>query len=127
MLRSVPQAQALAQILTKDKSQPPLATHIRKLRLEGCYGFYLSKVFKASTNITHLYLSVNLPGTTQVTALVKGFRDIRPKHLILDDDLKHCNANRTVVNLFEGLIACIAEKAWSLVSCLSDKVLSALT
>ncbi|KAH8829355.1 hypothetical protein DL96DRAFT_1597782 [Flagelloscypha sp. PMI_526] len=114
VLRSPPQAQALSLVLSKDTNQPKLGSYIRKLRLEGCYGAYLSKIFTATCNITHLFLDVHFPASTSVKALVNGLRTVSPKHLILDDNDNGWKMNKGIREVFSCVVQCIESRSWSL-------------
>lgn len=115
VLRSAPQAQALSHVLAKDKNHPSLGTYIKRLRIEGCYGAYLARIFKSSPNITHLFLSINIPAATAVKTLLKGLRQIRPTHLIFDDSGEVGRGNKCIHELLSGVTACIEDKMWPLV------------
>ncbi|KAH8829367.1 hypothetical protein DL96DRAFT_1049533 [Flagelloscypha sp. PMI_526] len=116
VLRSAPQAQALSQALAIDKSQPGLGTYIRSLRLEGCYGAYVSRIFKSSPNIANLHLAVSIPASTSVKTLVKAFTYIRVVDLVLNEGDSTVLLNKATRELFSGLQYCLEKQLWPLES-----------
>ncbi|KDQ60070.1 hypothetical protein JAAARDRAFT_595142 [Jaapia argillacea MUCL 33604] len=82
ILRSKPQAQALAQVFASNKQ---LGTFVQKLRVEGGFGAPMEKIIKASPNITHLYLSMAIYSNDSVSGLSRSLASISPLQLVLYD------------------------------------------
>ncbi|KAJ6490197.1 hypothetical protein DFH09DRAFT_1003634 [Mycena vulgaris] len=102
VLRSKAQAQALAATL---KSNPDLGRFIRKLRVEGGYAISMYKILQASTNITHLFLSLEIVADN-ACGLCRGLPLIDPGHVILHNPLYNA-LSAAAYKLLDTLQKCI--------------------
>ena len=91
VLRSKAQAQALAAAL---KQNQQLGLFIKKLRVEGGYGAFLSEILRRSPALTDIWLSAALWSNESVAGYLKGFQSINPRRLIVVDDYSKSSAVR---------------------------------
>ncbi|KAJ7695754.1 hypothetical protein B0H17DRAFT_426482 [Mycena rosella] len=102
VLRSKAQAQALAATL---KSNPDLGRFIKKLRVEGGFAISMHKILQTSTNITHLFLSLNIV-SDNACGLCRGLPLIDPGHVILHSP-RHYGLSVAAYKLLETVEKCI--------------------
>ncbi|KAF7290720.1 HEME-HALOPEROXIDASE domain-containing protein [Mycena indigotica] len=95
VLRSKPQAAALAHAVVSNKELGP---HIKRLRVEGGYGASMEKVLLSAKNIVALFLCFNhIHGTDSTEGLCRGLSHINPATLIVDDDGQRRNKHLTAL------------------------------
>ena len=111
VLRSKAQAQALAGAL---KQNEQLGRFIRKLRVEGGYGTYVSEILRRSPGLTDIWLSAALYSNESVAGYLKGFQAIDPQNLILVDDYGRTSATRR--KFYDALSEAVRHSWTSLVS-----------
>ncbi|KAF8208588.1 hypothetical protein K438DRAFT_1930226 [Mycena galopus ATCC 62051] len=75
ILRSKAQAKALAALLT---ASPTLGQLIRRLRLEGGYAISVLKILQASSNISDIFLSLDIEAPDNACGLCRGLQLIQP-------------------------------------------------
>ncbi|KAJ7144548.1 hypothetical protein C8R44DRAFT_725474 [Mycena epipterygia] len=108
VLRSTPQAQALAVALKKN---PDLGRFIKQLRVEGGFGLSMHHILKSAPHITDIFLSLHLHSSESSAGLVLGLPLINPKRIIFWDDEDNLLRNKNVANLLSALETCA--KKWS--------------
>ncbi|KAF7317649.1 hypothetical protein MKEN_00852400 [Mycena kentingensis (nom. inval.)] len=101
VLRSAPQAKALARALSKN---PDLARFIKKLRLEGAYGLTLQTVLQQASNISELFISLDIYATDNTEGLCRGLQLINPTRLILHQMNDAQRPNKRFKNLVQALL-----------------------
>lgn len=82
ILRSKAQAYALQRTLRANKA---FGAFIRKLRVEGGYGGAMKTILSLAPKITHIWLSLDLPGSENTTGLCNSLGMINPRRVILQD------------------------------------------
>ncbi|KAH8823848.1 hypothetical protein DL96DRAFT_1615657 [Flagelloscypha sp. PMI_526] len=98
VLRSQPQAHALSIALSKDKSGS-LGSFVACIRVEGTFGASMYTILKNTPKIESIYLSFDLKGANSVASLVRGFKCIRPRHLVVAmEDWHNNNVIRALVD-----------------------------
>ncbi|KAH8823849.1 hypothetical protein DL96DRAFT_239797 [Flagelloscypha sp. PMI_526] len=100
VLRSQPQARALGIALSKDKSGS-LGSFVARMRVEGSFGASMYTILKNASNIESIYISFDLKGVSSVTGLLKGFKCIRPRHLVVA--MEHSHINNAIRALVDGI------------------------
>ncbi|KAL1740627.1 hypothetical protein HDZ31DRAFT_47110 [Schizophyllum fasciatum] len=85
IIRSKGQAEALYHGITV--LHPDLATRVKRLRLEGVFGMDVYRLLKATTNLTHLAISLRAFSTDGISPVCRALRmeHINPTVLILAD------------------------------------------
>ncbi|KAJ7043880.1 hypothetical protein C8F04DRAFT_681499 [Mycena alexandri] len=104
VLRSKAQAKALAVALT---SNPVLGGFIRKLRVEGGFAISLLKILQASTNLTDLFITLNVERPDNACGLCRGLPSINPVRVILAGNADYRQLSMEAETLLEGLAKCI--------------------
>ncbi|KAJ7661302.1 hypothetical protein DFH06DRAFT_372792 [Mycena polygramma] len=104
ILRSTPQAQALAMALKKN---PDLGRFIKQLRVEGGFGSAMHSILKSSPNVTDILLSLQLYASDSSAGLVSGLPLINPTRLIISDHEENGLRNRHVSGLMDAVVACV--------------------
>ncbi|KZV97254.1 hypothetical protein EXIGLDRAFT_764548, partial [Exidia glandulosa HHB12029] len=118
VLRSTPQAQALAAALKDNK---PFGKMIKKLRVEGGYGAAVPKIFKLAPNITDLCLNLHLYADDKVIPMYKALFDaVKPRRLVLYHAEYSFNDNKGVRLALSTLCDCITNWESLRVIVLSD-------
>jgi hypothetical protein len=108
VIRSSGQAHALADSLNANLT---LGRHVKKLRLEGGYGAALHKILTLASNITVLYLSLNIWSDDSVSGLCRSLTAINPSRVFLQDSSYHPKVNAKARQLLLKLCECIP--VWS--------------
>ncbi|KAF7317647.1 F-box domain-containing protein [Mycena kentingensis (nom. inval.)] len=104
VLRSAPQAKALARALTKNEQ---LAWFIKKLRVEGGFGVAMKTILSLASNITDLFLSLDIFSMDNTEGLCKGLTLVSPTRLILQHSNYNQKDNKYYRNLVNALTAAI--------------------
>ncbi|KAK7048123.1 F-box domain-containing protein [Favolaschia claudopus] len=107
VLRSKAQAAALDSALRKN---PDLPRFIKKLRIEGGFGAAMLKIIKMATNVTDLFISVNIWSSDNVSGLVRGLPLMDPTRVIMFDTPYHGTRNKNSQSLMDALKKCIEEE-----------------
>ncbi|KZV81288.1 hypothetical protein EXIGLDRAFT_755667 [Exidia glandulosa HHB12029] len=106
VLRSTPQAQALAAALKENK---PFGKMIKKLRVEGGYGAAVPKIFKLAPNITDICLNLRLFADDKVVPMYRAlFDSVKPRRLVLCHAEDYFNDNKGVRFALSTLCECIS-------------------
>ncbi|KAJ7043862.1 hypothetical protein C8F04DRAFT_1389306 [Mycena alexandri] len=104
VLRSKAQAKALAVALT---SNPVLGGFIRKLRVEGGFAISLLKILQASTNLTDLFITLNVEHPDNTCGLCRGLPSINPVRVILAGNDNYQHLSTDAETLLDRLAKCI--------------------
>ncbi|KZV79677.1 hypothetical protein EXIGLDRAFT_734445 [Exidia glandulosa HHB12029] len=97
IIRSTAQAQALEMALTRN---PEFGRFVKKLRLEGVYGEYItSKIIATMTRVTDFCFTVSIYSADKLAGLTKALDMFEPKRIILTlNNQKRRNAqNRALI------------------------------
>ncbi|KAJ6478576.1 hypothetical protein C8R47DRAFT_637140 [Mycena vitilis] len=106
VLRTKAQAQSLAATL---KANPALGRFIKKLRVEGGYAISMFKILQASTNLTDLFLSLEIARSDNACGLIRGLPLVDPARVIIGKDSSGYYRGATW-KLVDALPNCI--RAW---------------
>ncbi|KAJ7213525.1 hypothetical protein GGX14DRAFT_445356 [Mycena pura] len=104
VLRSKAQAKALERALAGNKR---LGQFIKKLRIEGGYGQPMHTILKFASNVSDLYLTLQIFSPDSTEGLCKGLHLINPTCLILHDVRKKWLRNVMVTRLVGAIAAAI--------------------
>ncbi|KAJ7056000.1 hypothetical protein C8F01DRAFT_375368 [Mycena amicta] len=107
ILRSKAQSRALHDAL---KLNPELGRFIRRLRVEGGFGNPLQLILKSSTNLTDIFLSLDIHSSDSTAGLVAGLPLINPARLLIFDFEDNRLRNKAVLQLRQALSNAIASK-----------------
>ncbi|KAK7047002.1 F-box domain-containing protein, partial [Favolaschia claudopus] len=108
VIRSKAQGRALEDAL---RTNPDLGRFIKKLRVEGGFGSSMHTILKCATNVTDIYLSLQIHSSDSSAGLAMGLPLINPQRLIIFDDRNNPLKNKAVLQLMATLTVCAPK--WS--------------
>ncbi|KAJ7714210.1 hypothetical protein B0H16DRAFT_1435576 [Mycena metata] len=108
ILRSKAQAKALAVALM---SNPAFGSFIRKLRVEGGFAISLHKILQTSTNLTDLFITLDIARPDNACGLCRGLLSINPVRVILSGEDNYRQLSIEAEALLGKLEECI--RSWT--------------
>ncbi|KZV89020.1 hypothetical protein EXIGLDRAFT_838813 [Exidia glandulosa HHB12029] len=97
IIRSTAQAQALEMALTRN---PEFGRFVKKLRLEGVYGEYItSKIIATMTRVTDFCFTLSIYSADKLAGMTKALDMFEPKRIVLtlNDPKRRNSQNRTLI------------------------------
>lgn len=122
IIHSDRQAQALDHALALDKS---LGSHIKRLRVEGGYGLAMYRIIESTPHITHLFVSLSLSSSDDVSGLCRSLPKLNPNRVTLYDPGDFTNSQ--IHTLLETLLRCIPKWCNMVCDAIRDLYLCILT
>ena len=102
ILRSIAQAYALKRTL---QDNPALGLHIRKLRVEGGYGFAMQTIIDSAPHVVDLCLSLDMQLSDSARGLCRSLPSINPSCVVILNCLE-VKLNKSLLDLVETLSKC---------------------
>ncbi|KAF7329286.1 F-box domain-containing protein [Mycena kentingensis (nom. inval.)] len=102
VLRSKAQAVALADALAANNY---LGRFVKRMRIEGGFGPSMKKIFAQTSNVTDLFLSLDIYSNDSVGGLCSGLNLLSPSRLILKRDTR--TRNKMVTALENAVVAAV--------------------